>query len=64
MTLHACSICLSVLRQGNWIAAETIIVELRSFESAALPRFQPTLCPACEQSINERRVQPAERLAA
>jgi hypothetical protein len=46
------------------MSAEAAIVELRSFESTAPPHFQPALCDTCEQSINERRVQPVERMAA
>jgi hypothetical protein len=64
LTLRACSICLHVLRSGEWIAAETIIVELRSFEDASPPHLEPALCTSCEESINRRRVQPAERLVA
>lgn len=64
LTLYACSICLSVLQRGSWVAAETIIAELRSFERAAPPRFQAAVCVACERSIDERRAQPVEQLAA
>jgi hypothetical protein len=63
-TLDACSICLRVLRRGEWIPAETFIVEERSFERGVPPRFAPVVCAACERSIQGRRVQPIERLAA
>jgi hypothetical protein len=62
--LRVCSICLRVLVDGTWVAPETIILELRSFEHPAPPRFQPALCATCEESIIERRAQPAQRLAA
>jgi hypothetical protein len=63
LTLRTCSICLRVLDRGNWIAAETIILERRSYERASPPRLKSALCADCEQSIFERRVQPALRLA-
>jgi hypothetical protein len=64
LTLRVCSICLRVRRDGRWVAPERIILELRSFERASLPRLEPALCAICEESIMERRAQPAERLAA
>jgi hypothetical protein len=64
LTLRVCSICLRVLRDGSWVAPETIILELRSFERASLPNLEPALCAVCEESIMERRTQPAERVAA
>jgi hypothetical protein len=64
LTLRVCSICLRVLRDGSWVAPETIILEVRSFERASLPHLEPALCAVCEESISERRTQPAERLAA
>jgi hypothetical protein len=64
LTLHTCSICLRVLHSGNWIDAETIIREQRSFERQSLPRLKPALCEACEESLHRRRVRSPERLAA
>jgi len=64
LTLRTCAICLRVLRRRTWIAAETIILEQRSFERSSLPRLQPALCAACVESIHQRRVRPAPRLAA
>jgi hypothetical protein len=59
LSLPTCSICLRVLRQGSWIAAEKVIVEQRSYESASLPSLRPALCDGCEQSIYERRLRAA-----
>ena len=63
LTLRTCSICLRVERRRNWIAAETVILELRSFERVSPPRLQPALCAACEESIHQRRAQPVEQPA-
>jgi hypothetical protein len=62
--LRVCSICLRVLQDGRWLAAETVILERRSFEQSSPPRFRPVLCADCEQSIDDRRGHPTERLAA
>jgi hypothetical protein len=59
LSLPTCSICLRVLRQGDWIAAETVILEQRSYERESLPSLQPALCADCEQSIYERRLNRA-----
>jgi hypothetical protein len=57
VSLIACSRCLRVLRDGQWVHAETVIHELRSFESAAPPHFEPVLCPICTLAIHVRRAQ-------
>jgi hypothetical protein len=59
LSLPTCSICLRVLRQGDWIPAEMVILEQRSYERASPPSLQPALCADCEQSINERRLHEA-----
>jgi hypothetical protein len=59
LSLPTCSICLRVLRQGSWIAAETVIHEQRSYEREALPSLQPALCTDCEHAIYERRLHRA-----
>lgn len=55
LSLIACSRCLRVLRDDDWVEAETVIRELRSFEYEAPPRFEPVLCPLCTFSIELRR---------
>ena len=57
LSLIACSRCLRVLRDAEWVDAETVIRELRSFEYEAPPRFEPVLCPICTLSIQLRRAQ-------
>lgn len=53
--LIACSRCLRVLRDEEWVPAETVIRELRSFDYEAPPRFEPVLCPVCTYSLQLRR---------
>jgi hypothetical protein len=56
-TLTACPLCLRVLRGTEWVDAETVIRELRSFEHEAPPRFEPALCPTCAIAIQLRRAE-------
>ena len=63
LSLSTCSLCLRTLRSGEWIEAETIIRELRSFEHQSPPRLRSAVCDACVESIYLRRAQP-EALAA
>jgi hypothetical protein len=57
LSLIACSRCLRVLRDQEWVHAETMIRELRSFEYEAAPRFEPVVCPICTLAIRLRRAQ-------
>jgi hypothetical protein len=54
-SLIACSVCLRVLRGSDWVAAETAIRELRSFEFHEAPLLESALCDFCKASINSRR---------
>jgi hypothetical protein len=63
-TLVACSVCLRVLRGGDWVEAERAIRDLRSFALPAPPRFESALCDHCTESIDRRRREPKETLAA
>jgi hypothetical protein len=63
-TLIACSLCLRVLRGSEWIEAERVIGEIRSYELDALPRLEPAVCDPCAESIFSRRAQVGERIAA
>jgi hypothetical protein len=56
LSLIACSRCLRVLRDGQWVRAERVIHELRSFEYDAPPHFAPVLCPVCTLAIAQARV--------
>jgi hypothetical protein len=53
--LIACSLCLRAAHGTDWVDAETLIRELRSFEHEAPPSFEPALCPMCAASIQLRR---------
>ena len=64
LTLTACSLCLRVLQDGEWIEAATAIVELRSFEHQAAPQLEPALCAHCAEAIDRRRLSVREPLAA
>jgi hypothetical protein len=62
--LVTCSVCLRVLRSSQWVEAETVIREIRSFELEAPPRLDPALCTGCADSILSRRSAAQETLAA
>jgi hypothetical protein len=53
-----------VLRGSEWIAAERVIAEIRSYELEALPRLEPAVCDVCAEAILNRRGQVAEPIAA
>ena len=61
--LVSCSVCLRVLRGSNWVEAEHVIREIRSFELEAPPRLQSGVCDGCAESIFTRRLQ-GEAVAA
>jgi hypothetical protein len=62
--LTTCSLCLRVLRGSEWMEAERVIREIRSYELEAPPRLQPAVCDACAESIFSRRAQGGEPIAA
>lgn len=62
--LITCSLCLRVLRGSEWVEAERVIREMRSYELVDLPRLQSRVCDSCAESIFSRRAQAAEPLAA
>jgi hypothetical protein len=61
--LTACSICLRVQRGSEWVEAEAVIAETRSYELDAPPRLGPGMCDACADRVLGRRTA-AEPLAA
>jgi len=63
-TLITCALCLRVRRGSEWIEAEHVIREIRSYELDAPPRLQPAVCDVCAESILGRRAQEAEPIAA
>jgi hypothetical protein len=62
--LVTCSMCLRVLRGSEWLEAERVIDEIRSYELEALPRLRPGLCDFCTESILSRRAEAVEPIAA
>jgi hypothetical protein len=62
--LIACSVCLRVLRGEEWVEAERAIRDIRSFALPTPPRFESALCDHCAESIDRRRREPKETLAA
>jgi hypothetical protein len=62
--LTTCSLCLRVLRDSEWVEAERVIREIRSYELAALPDLQSAICDACAETIFKRRAQSGQPIAA
>ena len=62
--LIACSLCLRVRRGSEWVEAETVINELRSFALEAPPRLRAAVCEHCAEPILRRRARGGERVAA
>jgi hypothetical protein len=63
-TLTTCSLCLRVLRGSEWLEAERVIGEIRSYELETPPRLEPAVCDFCADSILNRRAHLDEPLAA
>jgi hypothetical protein len=55
--LITCSLCLRVLRGGDWVDAERVIREIRSYELEAPPHLHDAVCEACADSIFSRRAE-------
>jgi hypothetical protein len=53
--LITCSLCLRVLRDGQWMDAERVIREIRSYELETPPHLHDAVCEACVESIFSRR---------
>ena len=64
LELVTCSLCLRVRRGSEWMDAERVIRETRSFELAAAPRLHSAVCNECAESIFGRRVQITDAVAA
>jgi hypothetical protein len=63
-SLITCSRCLRVLRGSEWMEAERVIGEIRSYELEAPPRLEPAVCDFCAEMIVSRRAHLDEPLAA
>jgi hypothetical protein len=55
LSVIACSLCLRVLRNSVWIAADEAIRRLRSYELPAPVLLEPGLCDRCSDAIRARR---------
>ncbi len=64
LDLVTCSLCLRVCRGSEWMQAELVIRDTRSYELATPPRLLPGVCEACAESIFGRRMQTAHAIAA
>src|SRR4051794_27165177 len=62
--LITCSLCLRVRRGSEWLEAERVISEIRSYELDAPPKLRSALCNMCTESIFCRRAHVAEPAAA
>ena len=62
--LIACSLCLRVRRGSEWVQAETVINELRSYSLEAPPRLRAAVCEHCAEPIFRRRARSGDRVAA
>jgi hypothetical protein len=62
--LTTCSLCLRVLRGSEWMEAERVIREMRSYELDAPPRLQSAVCDVCAEPIFSRRAHADEPIAA
>jgi hypothetical protein len=65
LTVVACSLCLRVSHQSQWVEAEFVIRRLRTFELPAALRLEPGICDGCADDIAQRRLSAiSERPAA
>jgi hypothetical protein len=55
--LITCSLCLRVLRGADWVDAELVIREIRSYELDAPPHLHDAVCETCADSIFGRRAE-------
>jgi hypothetical protein len=64
LALTACSVCLRVWQDSEWIEPEAAIRQLRSFELATPPELRAGLCDRCVHSLEVYRARPAKLRAA
>jgi hypothetical protein len=62
--LTTCSLCLRVRRDKEWLEAERVIRETRSYEFDTPPRLRGAVCDDCAESIFSRRAEDEEPVAA
>ena len=64
LDLITCPLCLCVRRGSEWMEAEHVIRETRSYELEALPQLRAHVCDFCAESILSRRTQVGDFIAA
>ena len=60
----ACSICLRVLRNGEWTDAGAVIRDLRTFDGDTVAHLRDGLCDVCKEELWLRRREAAASVAA
>ncbi len=63
INLIACSICLRVRRGREWLDAEHVIRDIKSYDGR-LPRFHGAVCDDCAEAIARRRADWDHAVAA
>jgi hypothetical protein len=61
--LIVCSICLRVRRGSEWLDAERVIRDIKSYDDE-LPRLHGAVCDDCTEAISRRRLDRQDALAA
>ena len=61
--LIVCSICLRARRGSEWLDAEHVIRDIKSYDDE-LPRLHGAVCDDCAEAISRRRVDGEDALAA
>jgi hypothetical protein len=61
--LIACSICLRVRRGSEWLDAEHVIRDIKSYDGE-LPRLHGAVCDDCAEAISRRRADWEDAVAA
>jgi hypothetical protein len=64
LRLLACSICLRVRMDREWVEAREVIRTLRTFEHESIVCMRSGLCDRCEEGLRLRRQRDPEQLAA
>jgi hypothetical protein len=61
--LIVCSICLRVRRGSEWLDAEHVVRDTKSYDHD-LPRFHRAVCDDCAEAIFRRRAGEQDAVAA
>ena len=61
--LIACSICLRVRRGSEWLDAEHVVRDIKSYDHD-LPQLHSAVCDDCAEAISRRRADWEDAVAA